>query len=72
MSREKKILVQRRVNYLADIANLSEEEKAIVLARRAYKKAWRENNKEKIKAANDRFYKKQAEKLASQAQKETV
>lgn len=55
---------------MTDIANLSEEEKAIVLARRAYKKAWRENNKEKIKAANDRFYKKQAEKLASQAQKE--
>ena len=58
--------MQRRVNYLTDITKLSEEEKAIVLAQRAYKKAWRNRNKDKVKAANDRFYKK----LASQAQKE--
>ena len=35
-------------------------------------KAWNAKNKDKVKAINDRFYKKQAEKLASKAQKETV
>ena len=52
---------------MTDFSMLSEEEKAIILAKRAYKKEWRAKNKEKVKAANDRFYKKQAEKLANQA-----
>ena len=51
---------------MIDVNTLSEEEKAVILARRAYKKVWRENNKDKIKAANDRFYKKQAKKLSEQ------
>lgn len=51
---------------MIDVNVLSEDEKAVVLARRAYKKKWRANNKDKIKAANDRFYRKQAEKLAMQ------
>ena len=55
-----------------DLTTLSEEEKAVILAKRAYKRAWNAKNKDKVKAINDRFYKKQAEKLASQAQKETV
>lgn len=47
---------------MIDVNTLSEEEKTIVLARRAYKKAWRDNNKDKVKAANARFYLKQAKK----------
>lgn len=58
---------------MLDLKELNEEEQAIILARRAYKKEWRAKNKDKVKAANDRFYKKQAEKLATQkAQKETA
>ena len=57
---------------MIDLTTLSEEEKAVILAKRAYKRAWNAKNKDKVKAINDRFYKKQAEKLASQAQKEAV
>lgn len=62
---------------MIDLTTLSEEEKAVILAKRAYKRAWNAKNKDKVKAINDRFYKKQAdkkqaEKLASKAQKETV
>ena len=56
---------------MIDLTTLSEEEKAVILAKRAYKRAWNAKNKDKVKAINDRFYKKQAEKLASKAQKET-
>jgi hypothetical protein len=62
MSREKKNIFTGGVN-MTDISKLSAEEREIVLAQRAYKKAWRDNNKDKIKAANDRFYKKLADKL---------
>lgn len=31
--------------------------------KKAYYKAWRENNKDKIKKYNEKFWKKQAEKL---------
>lgn len=41
-------------------------------AARAYKKAWRAKNKEKIKAANERFYLKKARELAEAEQKKTV
>lgn len=54
---------------MIDLTTLSEEEKAVILAKRAYKRAWNAKNKDKVKAINDRFYKKQAEKLASKAQK---
>ena len=40
------------------------QEKAVILARREYQRKWRENNKDKVKAHNERFFKKQAEKLA--------
>lgn len=42
---------------------LSEEEKAIVEARRAYKKAWRESNKERVKEYDRRFWAKKAAEL---------
>lgn len=51
---------------MTNLERLSAEEQAIILARRAYKKEWRAKNKDKVKAANDRFYKKQAERLANQ------
>lgn len=44
---------------------LTEEEKELAReAARAYKKAWRLKNKDKVKAANNRFYLKHAQKLA--------
>ncbi len=49
---------------MKDLTNVSEEEKAVILARREYQRKWRENNKDKVKAHNERFFKKQAEKLA--------
>lgn len=52
---------------MTDFENLSAEEQAVILARRAYQKAWRAKNKDKVKANNARFYKKQAEKLAKEA-----
>jgi hypothetical protein len=64
LSREKKIFFTRGEN-MTDISKLPAEEQEIILAKRAYKKAWRAKNKDKVKAANDRFYKKLAEKLTS-------
>lgn len=46
------------------------EQELIRQARRAYKKEWRAKNKEKVKAANDRFYLKLANKLATEQAKE--
>ena len=40
--------------------NSAIEENSVVLARRAYQKAWREKNKDKVKAANERFWAKKA------------
>lgn len=58
---------------MKEFEKLSAEEQAVILARRAYQKKWRAENKDKVKAHNARFYKKQAEKLAEEnAQKETV
>lgn len=54
---------------MIDLTTLSEEEKAVILAKRAYKRAWNAKNKDKVKAINDRFYKKQAEKLAKSSTK---
>lgn len=36
--------------------------------RKAYYKEWRKNNKDKIKQYNDRFWKKQAQKLNNKEQ----
>lgn len=46
------------------------EQELIKQAKRAYKKEWRAKNKDKIKAANDRFYLKLAKKLATEQAKE--
>lgn len=70
--KRKEIINYKEVKKVIDLTTLLEEEKAVILAKRAYKRAWNAKNKDKVKAINDRFYKKQAEKLASQAQKETV
>lgn len=43
-----------------DLDNLSAEERAVVLARRAYQKQWRDKNKDKVKAANNRYWLKKA------------
>lgn len=51
---------------MTDISKLTPEEQAVILARRSYQKKWRENNKDKVKAANERFFKKQLDKLAVQ------
>lgn len=70
--KRKEIIIYEEAKKVIDLTTLSEEEKAVILAKRAYKRAWNAKNKDKVKAINDRFYKKQAEKLASKAQKETV
>lgn len=49
---------------MTDISNLTAEERAIIIAKRAYKKEWRAKNKDKVKASNKRFYLKHAQKLA--------
>lgn len=47
-----------------DLNNLSAEERAIVLARRAYQRQWRAENKDKVKAANNRYWLKKAHQTA--------
>lgn len=43
---------------MIDINTLSPEERKVIEARRAYKRKWREANKDKIKEHNRRFYEK--------------
>lgn len=50
-----------------DLDNLSAEERAIVLARRAYQRQWRAENKDKVKAANNRYWLKKAQQSAENA-----
>lgn len=50
---------------MVDVSKLTESERAEVEARRAYKKAWREANKDKIKEYNKRFYAKKAAELTA-------
>lgn len=47
-----------------NLDNLSAEERAIVLARRAYQKQWRDKNKDKVKAATARYWLKKAQQSA--------
>lgn len=47
-----------------DLDNLSAEERAVVLARRAYQKQWRDKNKDKVKAATTRYWLKKARQTA--------
>lgn len=48
---------------MKDIENLTREEREVIAARREYKRRWRQANPDKVKAANRRFYLRQAEKL---------
>lgn len=49
-----------------DIEKLSPAERAIIEARRAYKRAWRAANQDKVRAAERRFYEKKAVEKARQ------
>ena len=49
-----------------DLDNLSAEERAVVLARRAYQKKWRSENRDKVKAANNRYWLKKAAELTEE------
>ena len=48
-----------------DVSQLPAKERAVIEARRAYKKAWRAANKERVKEYERRFYEKQAARLDS-------
>lgn len=50
------------------IDDLTKSERELILARREYKRRWRLANPDKVKAANERFYKRLAEKLAEEKQ----
>lgn len=45
---------------------VSEEERRIIEARRAYKKQWRAENKDKIKEYNRRFWLKKAAEISAE------
>lgn len=51
---------------MIDINTLSPEERKVIEARRAYKRKWREANKDKIKEHNRRFYEKLAQNPTSE------
>lgn len=53
-----------------DVNQLSEEERAVIEARRAYKKAWRAANKERVAEYERRFYEKKAAQLNSSPKKQ--
>ena len=66
LSREKKKYFTKEVKKMSKIHNLealSPEERLIVEARRAYQKKWRSENKDRVKAANDRYWLKKAAEL---------
>lgn len=48
---------------MIDISTLSAEERRLIEARRAYTKAWRAKNPDKVKRHVENFLKKQAAKL---------
>lgn len=54
---------------MIDVSKLSEEERAVVLARREYYRKWKKKNAEKVKATNARFFKRQAEKITSEQER---
>ena len=48
-----------------DLSSVSPEEREIIEARRAYKREWRKNNKERIVEHNRRFWLKKAAEQAT-------
>lgn len=49
---------------MIDITTLSAEERQLVEARRAYQKAWRKKNPDKVRKHVENFLKKQVSKLS--------
>lgn len=49
----------------ANLEELTPEERAVVVARRAYKKAWREKNIERVRESERRFYERKAAELGA-------
>lgn len=49
-----------------DLNSVSPEEREIIEARRAYKREWRKNNKERIEEHNRRFWLKKAAEQAKE------
>ena len=47
---------------MIDVTKLSEEERSVVLARRAYYREWKRKNADKVKDTTTRFFKKHAER----------
>lgn len=46
---------------MTDISKLSESEQAVILARRAYFRKWREKNREKARGYLQRYWEKKAQ-----------
>lgn len=49
---------------MIDVSKLPQEEREVILARRAYRKKWNKMNADKIREYNKRFYTKQMKKNA--------
>lgn len=49
-----------------DLSSVSPEEREIIEARRAYKREWRKNNKERIEEHNRRFWEKKAAQMKTE------
>ena len=50
---------------MADISKLPKEEQAAILAKREYYRKWRENNKDRVKEHNRRYWLKKAKAAAN-------
>ena len=53
----------KKMSKIHNLEALSHEERLIVEARRAYQKKWRSENRDKVKAANNRYWLKKAAEL---------
>ena len=49
-----------------DLSSVSPEEREIIEARRAYKREWRKNNKERMEEHNRRFWEKKAAQMKTE------
>lgn len=50
---------------MIDVSKLTAEERTAIEARRAYKRAWRAANKDRVKEYEQRFYTKRAAELTA-------
>lgn len=58
---------EKRGENMKDLSLLSEKERAVLLARREYCRAWRKANPEKVAKHQADFYLRQAEKAKKQS-----